>query len=292
MNKFLHNFKLAPYVFIAPFILSFIIFFFFPLINAGIMSFQKVLPGENVFIGLENYKRLINPTFAKALYNSIVYTILTLIVLIPIPLFLAIIVNNSKLVGTKIFKSILFLPALTSVVVASMMFRFLFGELPTSQMNIIASFFGYSPIRWLRNSNFVFPILLFVASWRWMGVNMLYFISGLQNIPEEVLEAAETEGANTFQKYVYIVIPMLKPITTYVVTISIYAGLSMFTETLMIYGINSPNDMALTIVGYLYKLGIMQNNLGLASAVGIFLLCFALSINLIQLKSTGFFRKD
>lgn len=286
------NIKTAPYVFILPFILMFVAFFLFPLGSSFIMSFQEVYPGEITWIGLKNYKNLLNPVFFKAVLNSLTYMILTLIILIPIPLLLAILIHKSKLKGTRIFKSVLFLPALTSIVIASIVFRFMFGELPNSQANIIISWFGLEPIKWLKSEKLVFPILVFVASWRWMGVNMLYFLAGLANVNDDILEAAEIEGANPLQKYWYIVIPLLKPITIYVLTISIYAGLAMFAESMMIYTINSPNDMALTIVGYLYKLGIQQNNMGLASAVGTFLLLFALILNLMQLKFTGFFKKD
>lgn len=286
------NIKIAPYVFIFPFILMFTAFFLFPLGSSFIMSFQEVYPGEVTWIGLKNYKNLLNPVFVKAVLNSLTYMVLTLIILIPIPLFLAILIHKSKLKGTGIFKSVLFLPALTSIVIASIVFRFMFGELPNAQANIIISWFGLEPIKWLKNEKLVFPVLVFVASWRWMGVNMLYFLAGLANVSDEILEAAEIEGANQIQKYWYIVIPLLKPITIYVLTISIYAGLAMFAESMMIYTINSPNNMALTIVGYLYKLGIQQNNMGLASAVGTFLLLFALMLNLMQLKIMGFFNKD
>lgn len=292
MKKLLYNTKLIPYLFVLPAFLIFTIFFFYPLINSFVMSFQSVNFGTREFIGLENYKSLFNPTFFIAVKNSLVYMLLTLLVLIPIPFALAVMINDRYLKGVEIFKSVLFLPALTSTVVIAIVFKFMFGELDYSQMNLFAGFFGSEPIKWLTEQKFVMPILLMLASWKWLGVNMLYFISGLKNIPEEVIEAAELDGVNSWEKVKYIYIPMVKPITIYVLTISIYAGLAMFTESMLVYGLNSPNNMALTIVGYLYKVGIQSNDLGLASAIGTFLLLFALAINLVQLVFTGFFKED
>lgn len=292
MKKLLHNTKVIPYFFVLPALIIFTMFFLFPLINSFIMSFQSVNFGTREFIGLENYKSLINPTFMTAVKNSFIYMVLTLIVLIPVPFGLAVMLNSKFLKGAEVFKSVLFLPALTSTVVIAIVFKFMFGELDYSQMNIFASMFGAEPTKWLSNSVFVMPILVLLATWKWLGVNMLYFISGIKSIPEEINEAAELDGVSSWQRLIYITIPMVKPITIYVLTISIYAGLAMFTETMLVYGLNSPNNMALTIVGYLYKVGIQSNDLGLASAIGAFLLLFALAINLIQLVFTGFFKED
>lgn len=292
MKKLFYNTRVIPYLFVLPAFLIFTIFFFYPLINSFVMSFQSVNFGTRDFIGLENYKSLLNPTFFIAVKNSLIYMLLTLVVLIPIPFALAVMINNKYLKGVEIFKSVLFLPALTSTVVIAIVFKFMFGELDYSQMNLFASFFGAEPTKWLSNSAYVMPILVLLATWKWLGVNMLYFISGLKNIPEEILEAAELDGVNGWEKIKYIYIPLVKPITIYVLTISIYAGLAMFTETMLVYGLNSPNNMALTIVGYLYKVGIQSNDLGLASAIGTFLLLFALAINAVQLVATGFFKED
>lgn len=122
---------------------------------------------------------------------------------------------------------------------------------------------------------------------------MMYYIAGLQNISPELYESAAIDGASGFQQLVRISIPLLKPTTTYVLTISINAGLSMFIESYMLWkGNNSPSNIGLTIVGYLYRQGIEKNAMGYASAVGILLLVVVLAINMAQLYLTGFFRKE
>lgn len=293
IKSLLYSKKFAPYVFIAPFIVTFLVFFIYPVISTFVMSFQRVLPGQVEFIGLANYKQLKDPILLKGIKNSILYTIFTLALLIPFPMILACFLNSKHMRGKDFFKSTLFIPALTSAVVAATIFRLIFGELPGSLMNKIIGLFGMSPIKWLKLPTTSFAALLVIASWRWTGVNIMYFLSGLQNIPSEVNESADLDGASTWQKFRYITVPMLKPITIYVLTISIYGGMAMFTESYMIFsGNKSPNDMGLTIVGYLYRQGWEQNNMGFGSAVGILLLVVALSVNLSQLKVFGLFGKE
>ena len=135
--------------------------------------------------------------------------------------------------------------------------------------------------------------LLAIALWRWTGVNMMYFLAGMQAIPTEYYEAASIDGANKFRQFVHITVPNLRPTIVYVVTISVYGGLAMFLESFMLYaGNNSPNNQGLTVVGYLYRKGIEENDLGFASAVGVVLLVVVMSINISYLVASGTFRKE
>lgn len=292
IKKILYSQSVAPYVFILPFILTFCIFFIYPVFLTTKMSFQEILPGQETFIGLTNYKSLLKPTFFQAVTNSIKYTVFTLILLIPIPMVLACFLNSAVMIAKNFFRATLFVPALISVVVAGTIFRLIFGELPGSLMNTIIDLFGMSPLKWLNFSTTGFIALLSLALWRWTGVNVMYFLSGLQNIPKELYESADIDGANTLKKFTKITVPMLKPMTIYVLTISIYGGMAMFTESYMLWsGNSSPNDIGLTIVGYIYRMGWEQNNMGLGSAIGVSLLVFTLLINMIQLNFFGIYKK-
>ena len=185
------------------------------------------------------------------------------------------------------------MPALTSVVVAGTIFRLIYGELEGSFANQVMAMFGNGPIVWLRKPLTVWIALFTICMWRWTGVNMMYYLSGLQQIPEELYESASIDGASALQKFRHITLPLLKPTTVYVLTISIFAGLAMFTESYILFnGNTSPNNVGTTIVGYLYRMGWEQNNIGLASAIGCFLLVMVLIINLIQLGINGTFRKE
>ncbi|WP_433675641.1 carbohydrate ABC transporter permease [Microbacterium gorillae] len=296
MKKLLYNQRLAPYLFILPFLLTLLVFWLIPVARSVIMSFQEVLYGEATFIGTANYDRLWkDQVFWKAMFNSLRYMVLTLILLVPIPMILAAIIN-AKIGSARIknfFKSSLFVPALTSVVVAGIVFRLMFAETDSGLMNQIAEFFGFGPVRWLREDLTGLGALLLLALWRWAGVNTMYFLAGMQAIPTEYYEAASIDGASKIQQFFNVTLPGLKPTIVYVTTISVYGGLAMFLESFMLYaGNNSPNNQGLTIVGYLYRKGIQENDLGFASAVGVVLLVLVLAINLTQLTATGTFKKE
>ncbi|MFE0560466.1 carbohydrate ABC transporter permease [Paenibacillus sp. NPDC058910] len=295
IKKFLYSQKVAPYVFVLPFILVFLIFWVLPLGSSFGMSFQKTQLGQEAdWIGMANYGKLMGDgVFLKAVTNSAIYMILTLLILIPFPMLFAVLINNKFMWGREFFKSSFFFPALTSVVVAGTIFRLMFGEMEGSLINSILGWFGIDPVKFLKGQVTGFIALVALATWRWTGVNMLYFLSGLKNIPGEYYEAASIDGASAFQKFTKITMPLLKPTTIYVLTISIYAGLAMFIESMMLWnGNNSPKNIGLTIVGYLYRQGIEKNNLGYAAAVGIVLLAITMIINLTQLTLSGMFKKE
>ncbi|KAA8745483.1 carbohydrate ABC transporter permease [Paenibacillus sp. UASWS1643] len=295
IKKFVYSQKVAPYVFVLPFILIFLIFWFFPLVNSFVMSFQDRMLGQDPkWIGEANYSKLLtDKVFLTSIKNSVVYMLGTLVLLIPFPMLFAVMINSKLMKGREFFKSSFFLPALTSVAVAGTIFRLTFGEMEGSLMNSFLGLFGVEPIKFLKDGNWSMAALLILACWRWTGVNMLYYLSGLKSIDNEYYEAASIDGASAWQKFRTITMPLLKPTTVYVTTISVYAGLAMFTESLMMFnGNNSPKNIGLTIVGYLYRQGIEQNKLGYAAAVGIILLVIAMVINLTQLKFSGMFKKE
>ncbi|ETT31391.1 binding-protein-dependent transport system inner membrane protein [Paenibacillus sp. FSL R5-192] len=295
IKKFVYSQKVAPYVFVLPFILIFLVFWFFPLVNSFVMSFQDRMLGQDPkWIGEANYSKLLtDKVFLTSIKNSIVYMLGTLVLLIPFPMLFAVMINSKLMMGREFFKSSFFLPALTSVAVAGTIFRLTFGEMEGSLMNSFLGIFGVEPIKFLKDGNWSMAALLILACWRWTGVNMLYYLSGLKSIDNEYYEAASIDGASAWQKFRTITMPLLKPTTVYVTTISVYAGLAMFTESLMMFnGNKSPQNIGLTIVGYLYRQGIEQNKLGYAAAVGIVLLVIAMVINLTQLKFSGMFKKE
>ncbi|MEK4527047.1 sugar ABC transporter permease [Paenibacillus sp. BGI2013] len=295
IKKFVYSQKVAPYVFVLPFILIFLIFWFFPLVNSFVMSFQDRMLGQDPkWIGEANYSKLLtDKVFLTSIKNSVVYMLGTLVLLIPFPMLFAVMINSKLMMGREFFKSSFFLPALTSVAVAGTIFRLTFGEMEGSLMNSFLGLFGVEPIKFLKDGNWSMAALLILACWRWTGVNMLYYLSGLKSIDNEYYEAASIDGASAWQKFRTITMPLLKPTTVYVTTISVYAGLAMFTESLMMFnGNKSPQNIGLTIVGYLYRQGIEQNKLGYAAAVGIILLVIAMVINLTQLKFSGMFKKE
>lgn len=293
-KKFFYSQKAAPYVFVLPFVLSFLIFWIYPLFSTVKMSFQDIKPGQIEWVGLDNYAKLLKDSvFHTAIGNSALYMVLTIVLLIPFPMLYAVLMDSNLVKAKGVWKAVLYLPALTSVVISGTLFRLMFSEYDTGQMNVLLQWLGQDPIPWLKGRATAMFALVVLCCWRWTGVNMLYFISGLKGIDSSLYESAEIDGANSWQKFRYVTIPLLKPTTIYVLTISIYAGLAMFLESFMLWaGNSSPRNIGLTIVGYLYKRGIERNQMGYASAVGLVLLIIALIINVIQLILNGTFKKE
>jgi len=294
VKRFFNSQKVAPFVFVLPFLLSLIIFWAYPLITGIIMSFQDITFGGRTFVGVKHYTKLMQDKFFRtAVLNSVEYMVLTIVLLIPIPMMLAVLLESRITKAKGVWKVIMYIPALTSVVISGMLFRMMFSEAAGSQMNQLMDFLGKTPIAWLKSKPTAWVALLLLCMWRWTGVNMLYFISGLKAVDTSIYESADIDGANARQKFWYLTLPLIKPTTIYVVTISVYAGLSMFLESFMLWnGNSSPKNIGLTIVGYLYKRGIEKNDMGYACAVGVVLMIIALAINIVQLMATGTFKKE
>ncbi|MEH7119816.1 sugar ABC transporter permease [Neobacillus vireti] len=286
--------KVAPYLFVSPFIIVFALFSLYPFINSIIMSFQRIEGlSDSTFIGLQNYERLISdPVFYKALWNVARYTFWTILILIPVPLILAIVMNHENTKFKALFRSVFFLPVLTSTVIVGLVFKFAFSKESTGVFNSFIHHFGIGPIDWLNGSSTGMFALVLVCVWRWMGVNMIYFLSGLQSIPKDLYECAEIDGATTWVKFKNITLPMVKPITTYVLTISILGGFSLFNETYVYWGPASPDNIGTTFLTYIYKSAFSDGDLGYACTLGVAMFVIVVVINLIQVSVRGLFKED
>lgn len=281
--------KVVPYVFVAPFLLYFLLVYFYPIIRTILMSFQDK---NGNWYGFGNYERLNSAGFIMALKTSGRYALWDVIILTIIPLLLATLLHSGLVKGTNFFKSLLFIPSLTSIIVAGIVFRLAFGDLDTAVANQVVSFFGGTTRKWLKYADTGNLVLILLTLWRWMGVNIVYYLSGLQTIPSDLYEAAQIDGANAIQKFFFVTLPGLKPVTIYVITITVLGGFSMFTESVALWQQKNPGDVGRTIVGYLYLIGFDRHNFGMASTVGLALLGLVLAVNFIQLILMGFFKKE
>ncbi len=289
--KFLNSKKVVPYIFVSPFIISFLILTVYPAIRGIIMSFQSVLPGQVEFIGFQNYERVFNPTFYKALSNTTIYVVLTVLLLTILPIIFAVILDSKFTKLKTLFRASLFMPTLASTIVAGMIFRLMFGETDTAAANQLLNWLGMESVDWRFNAWSGMFLMVMLCVWRWLGVNILYFLAALQNVPDELYEAADIDGASIFQKFWYVTLPFLKPVTIFVVTISIINGFRMFEESFVFWEAGSPGNIGLTVVGYIYQQGIQQNDMGFGAAIGVILMLIIFVISFIQLILTGAFKR-
>ena len=285
--------RIVPYVMIAPFVIYLLGVYLYPTISTIIMSFQRIDgPTQAEFIGLSNYNKLLTKNYIMALKTTALFTVWDVAILIPVPLLFAAMLASKNAPMPNFFKSLYFIPALTSIIVAGIVFRLAFGSLETSIANRFIGMFGAAPKMWLQFSGSSTFVLVLLTLWRWMGVNIVYFYSAIQSIPADLHEAGKIDGANTVQAFLHITLPSIRPTLIYVLTITVLGGFSMFPESVALWQQSNPGGIGRTIVGYMYMMGITKNNMGLASAIGITLLLLVFGVNMIQLLLMGFFKKE
>ena len=293
LKHILYNKKVAPYVFCAPFVLSFFIFFLYPILTTFYMSFMDVISLKNMeYIGLKNFQRLNNEHFFNALKSSTIYTLCMVIIMMIVPITIATLLNSKVMKLKNMFRSVFFIPSLTSVIVAGIAFRLIFGDTELGFINSILVKYGGDIIQFKLGYGTGIMIMVVLASWRELGINMVYCLSALQNVPEELIEAAQIDGANTFQRFRNVILPQVKPIIIYILTLSIINGYRMFTEGYVYWNETNPGDNSLTIVRYIYQQAFQRNDFGMGSAIGVVLLAIILIINIGQLQFFGLFRKE
>ena len=286
--------KVVPYIFTSPFIIFFLVFFLYPIIETFYTSLhQQKGFAPPKFAGFANYALLNNEYFITACQISATYTLITCLILIPLPLVLANMLNSGRVLKPNAMKSAMFIPALTSVVMAGLFFRYAFSSNESAVMNTVLTSLNLPPQLWLEKRSTTMVVLVLFCCWKWMGVNIIYYYSALQSVPGDLYESARIDGANAVEQFFYVTVPCVKPTIIYVLTISVYGGFSMFAESFTLFNsARTPGDIGATIVSYIYAQGFNRNNFGLASAAGIVLLLGVLIINVIQLSATGSFRKE
>jgi arabinosaccharide transport system permease protein len=280
--------RLAPFVFLAPFMIVFLVFRVWPLVQAVEMSFQDVqsLQG-NDWVGLENYQAIFaNPQFMTAMANTFVYTIVTLIILIPIPLALSALLDRGRTYRPLAWRMAMFIPALASLVVVSFIFRIMLSE--NGLLNAALGALGLPPQAWLTTASLAIPSLLIIATWRWVGVNMLYFNSGLVNISRELYEAAAIDGARATQVFRYITVPLLRPTIIFVLIISVIGGFQLFVEPFLLWpGGTSPGNGGLSMGLLIYRTAFTSFKFGDAAAMGVVLAFIIFIVSLIVFRLAG-----
>ncbi len=287
-SVFGQNSKTA-YLFLTPALSAIFIFFFIPVIAALLISFTDfsiytlVSWGNLSFVGFENYIKLFDdPLFWKSLGNTFYFVLIAG----PLSVFVSLgaaLLLNSKLVRFKsIFRLAYFIPVVTTLVAVAIVWRFIYHP-KFGVLNYFLSFFGISEIDWLGDPNWSMPAIILMAVWKNFGYNMIIFIAGLQNIPTHLYEAAEIEGANAWEKFRFITVPMLAPTTLFISIITMIGFFQLFAEPyVMTQG--GPLDSTLSIVQYMYQEGFRWWNMGYSAALAFILFLIIFIGTLIQFR--------
>ena len=285
-----HGHEVAPYLFVLPFFVVYAVFFLYPVLSSFILSFYKAVGlGSRTFVGANNYVQLANdPRYMKALLNTTVYTLASVFLLSPLALAVAMAVRSFIVPSSNLksfYRIAFFLPNLTSFVVIALMFALIFNK-DFGLLNQALAGFGLPKVGWLRETSLAMPSIIIVAIWTFLGVNSLYFLAGLQNIPEDMNEAASIDGATRIQTFWHITLPLLRPTILFVVVQAVIFSYQLFDLPYLLTG-GGPSDATLTLAMYLYQIGFSQFSLGYAAAIGYSLALIAVVVSLFQF---GLFR--
>lgn len=254
------------WLFAAPAVALFGFFFAYPLLASLLQSLQVTDRGVTRFGGLENYAKLAGDDLVwLSLLNAGILLVVQVPLMIGLALLLAVVLNESWLRFRTTFRLIHFLPAVTTLVAYSLVFRVML-QADGGVINQLIGVVGIPPIDWLNNPFWARVALIASITWRWTGYNMVLLLAGLQGIPREQYESAAMDGAGGWRTFRHVVVPQLRPVLIFTSITSTIGALQLFDENFILTG-GGPSNATLTPVLYLYRVGFRQFDFGYASAI-------------------------
>lgn len=274
--------KYAPYLFLLPAGIVLLIFFFIPFFHTFVLSFQDYSMSiyHPAWVGLQNYIKLLhNPVFYKVMLNTFIYLFVAVPVLVIFPLFVAILINQ-KIRGVTLYKILIYLPVIVSIVVAAIAFKWLYAD--QGILNYIVTSMGFQSIGWLTDPDWALYSVIWVTIWKGIGYYMIIYLAALMSVPKELYEACDIDGANFFTKHLTVTIPHIMPTIALVTTISAISAMKVFAE-IYVMTKGGPLNSSKTIVYYIYERAFENLDLGYASAMAVVLLIIVMAFSLINI---------
>ena len=281
----------VAYLFIAPALTLFVIFIFIPLFASLYLSFTEynVIHAPH-WVGLANYQTLLfhDPRFWKAFRNTVIYVVGVVPTGIAVALLLAAALEELTR-GKQLFKVLYFIPTVTSVVAIATVWKWLFAGEKFGLINYGLIQLGLEPVDWLLSPTWVLPAIIIMSVWAGLGYNMVFFSAGISTIPYTLYEAAKVDGANWWQRFWHVTVPMLRPTLVFVVVMGVIGSFQVFDQVYIMTsgtgeGIGGVLDSGLTLVAYLYDQGFVQFRMGYASAIAYLIFGCVFGLTLINLQ--------
>ena len=274
--------KYTPYLFLLPAVAVLIVFFFIPFFQTFGLSFFDYSSSiyNPTFNGVDNYVKLFKePIFYKVMFNTFMYLIIAVPFLVTFPLFLAILINQ-KIRGITLYKILLYLPVIVSIVVAAIAFKWLYAG--QGILNYILTLFHLDPIGWLVDTKWALFSVAIVTIWKGIGYYMMIYLASLMSVPQDLYEACDIDGANFLTKHLTVTIPHIMPTIALVSTISTISAMKVFAE-IYVMTKGGPLNSTKTIVYYIYERAFENLDLGYASALAVVLLIVVMAFSLINI---------
>jgi ABC-type sugar transport system permease subunit len=288
--------RLAPYLFVAPFVCVFLAFGLYPIVRSVVLSFYLTAgPETQVYVAWENFRFMVaDPDFWTAVRNTAIFAAASVFIQLPLSLALALALNRRLLKGRNVFRLAFFSPRLVGMVFVGVLFMVLFEGrfgLLTRAFHVLVG----TPLSdsWLGRPSHIMPALVLTSLWLYVGFNMIYFLAALQAVDQELYEAARVDGASAFRQFLHVTVPGIKHVAVFVVVLSTIGSFQLFELPYIMLG-NGPGagKAGLTVVMYLYTNGFVSGDLGYASAIGWTLVLGVMLLALVQMKLSGTLRRE
>jgi len=281
--------NVTAYLFLVPALVLFAVFLWWPIVNAVIISLQRVdLRYEPTWVGLDNFRAVLaDPLFWTAWRNTLFFTVLALIFSYISPVLIAMLINEVRWKG--FFRLAFYLPTILPVVVTTLLWRWVYDPGP-GLANAALGWLGLPRQSWLQSADTVLPSILVMTTWAGAGGAILYYLAALQGVPASLYDAAELDGASIWRRARDIAFPQIRGVLLLFLIGQVVATTQLFTEVFILTG-GGPNNASVTVMLLLYRYAFEYNEFGKASAMGVLIFAFLSVFSLIYLRLT-FFRKS
>lgn len=278
----------VAYLFLLPALLAFAVFAWWPILNSVLMSFQQVNlmdASASTWVGFRNYERMfVDPTFVASWRNSFEFAVLSIIIGFFVPVLVAILVNEMR-VAKSFFRIVYFLPSVIPPLIGILVWRLLYSPQPGGLLNQVVIALGGTRLGWLQDTALVKPSMLVIMTWGGFGATMLIYLATLQDLPIELYEAAEIDGARPWQRIRFITIPHLRSTMIVLLIVQVLGIVQIFLEPLVLTE-GGPGQATMTPVFTLYRKGFLNGDYGLAAAWSVLLMVVLGVLSLVYLRAT------
>lgn len=277
--------NLTGWAFLTPAAILILIMSFIPIIQAFILSFKTGIGVNMEFAGIKNYVRMFQDgVFMQAMKNTFFYLIIQVPIMLVMALILATMLNNRNLKLKGFFRTCIFLPCATSLVSYAIIFKSLFASDGLINLILVNTGILDTAYNFLGNATSARIVIIIALLWRWTGYNMIFYLSGMQNIEYSVYEAAKIDGANPFKQFTSITVPLLKPTILLTGIVSVNGTLQLFDESVNLTN-GGPANATITMSHYIYNVSFKYvPNFGYAAAMSFLILVLVATLAFIQMK--------
>lgn len=275
--------KYTPFLFLIPAMFILLLFFSIPFFESLILSFQNFDHSlyHPTWVGIDNYRELLaSPVFWQVLWNTIVFMIVAVPILVVLPIIIAVLLSQS-IRGITVYRVISYIPVIISIVVAGIAFKWLYSY--EGLLNYLVSFLGIPKIEWLTSPDVAIYSVIALTVWKGLGYYAMIYLAALTTAPKELYEACDIDGASVLRKHLTITIPHLMPTIALVAVISSISAMKVFVE-IYVMTQGGPMNSTKTIVYYIYQKAFENLDIGVASACGIILLIITMGLSMLNVK--------